>query len=305
VGDYLARASLPEADQALVRLIVEGYHAAPLADISARNVAEDAVATAKTFPQYRTARGYDQVLATLEHDLAAHGARIELRTPVRRVAWRAGLVVCEAELESFNAPRCLLTVSVGVLQSGALELAPRPSGVDAALAGLGMGRVVRVVLRFEAASAPWAAPLGGVEANFLHVPGAPFNTFWREARGGQAQITAWAGGERAAELAALPEGARVEEAIASLARVARVGVDACRSALLEAHHHDFCGDPLFRGAYSYVRPGGERAARSLAEPVERTLFFAGEALDLSYPGTVAGALGSGEHAARQLLATLD
>jgi monoamine oxidase len=37
-------------------------------------------------------------------------------------------------------------------------------------------------------------------------------------------------------------------------------------------------------------------------PIEDTLFFAGEAIDQEYPGTVAGALGSGEHAARRVLA---
>ena len=52
-----------------------------------------------------------------------------------------------------------------------------------------------------------------------------------------------------------------------------------------------------------MRPGGEQAPKLLASPCEGTLFFAGEALDLQYPGTVAGALGSGEHAARKVLTT--
>lgn len=45
----------------------------------------------------------------------------------------------------------------------------------------------------------------------------------------------------------------------------------------------------------------EGAARTLATPWEDTVFFAGEALDLQYPSTVAGALGSGEHTARRVL----
>lgn len=304
VADYLARAQLTEDDDTLVRLIAEGYHAAPLTDIDARSVARDAAESAKGFPQYRTARGYDHVLSTLEHDLATQGVRIELRTAIRRVTWQQQQVTCEAEATSFSAPRCLLTVSIGVLQSGAIAFEPQPTSLDAALAGLGMGHVVRVVLRFAAESAPWTVPIDGVEANFVHVPGARFNTFWREARGGQAQITAWAGGSAATELTALPLDVRVEEALASLARLSGTSVVACKRALIEAHHHDFCDDPLFRGAYSYVRPAGEHGARALAQPIEKTLFFAGEALDLEYPGTVAGALGSGEHAARQLIASL-
>lgn len=66
---------------------------------------------------------------------------------------------------------------------------------------------------------------------------------------------------------------------------------------------DFSNDPLIRGAHSYARVGAGDAARVLAQGWAHTLFFAGEALDLQYPGTIAGALGSGQHAARRLLST--
>ena len=93
----------------------------------------------------------------------------------------------------------------------------------------------------------------------------------------------------------------IAAALDSLARaIGRPSRD-CRAALIEAHHHDFQRDPFFLGAYSHVRPGGRDAARALAEPLDETLFFAGEALDREYPGTVAGALASGERAARLLL----
>ena len=58
---------------------------------------------------------------------------------------------------------------------------------------------------------------------------------------------------------------------------------------------------LCRGGYSYVRVGGEGAREWLAEPIEDTLFFAGEATDVEEAGTVAGALRSGERAAREVL----
>ncbi len=46
VAGYLARARLLEEEAELVRLLVEGYHAAPLEEVSARVIAEDA-ATAR------------------------------------------------------------------------------------------------------------------------------------------------------------------------------------------------------------------------------------------------------------------
>jgi monoamine oxidase len=310
VAGYLSRARLAEEDDELVRMIVAGYHAAPLDDISARVVAEDAAGSAQSFEQFRTARGYDHVLATLEHDLARHQAQIELDTTVTRIAWAQGSVTCETTSArgpaQFVARRCLLTASIGVLQApaeaGGIVLEPRPEQLSHALSGLAMGHVARVVLRFPLDRAPWVAPLAGAEATFVHVPEARFGTLWREARAGQVQITAWAGGQAARDLSNLDEAELMEAALKALARATRSELDACRRALLEAHHHDFGRDPLTRGAYSYVRPGGARAAARLSEPCENTLFFAGEALDLQYPGTVAGALGSGQHAARKLLA---
>jgi monoamine oxidase len=66
--------------------------------------------------------------------------------------------------------------------------------------------------------------------------------------------------------------------------------------------HHWQQDPFARGAYSYVAVGGHGARRALAEPLDDTLFFAGEAADHEGEhGTVAGALRSGERAARQAL----
>ena len=64
---------------------------------------------------------------------------------------------------------------------------------------------------------------------------------------------------------------------------------------------DWQAEPYSRGGYSYVRVGGAGARERLAEPIEDTLHFAGEATDAEEAGTVAGALRSGQRAARQIL----
>jgi monoamine oxidase len=74
------------------------------------------------------------------------------------------------------------------------------------------------------------------------------------------------------------------------------------AAQLESRHfHDWTADPFSRGAYSYVGVGGTEAHRTLAEPVERTLFFAGEATcGEGFNATMEGAVRSGRRAAEQL-----
>ena len=114
-------------------------------------------------------------------------------------------------------------------------------------------------------------------------------------------LIAWAGGPKAARLAnaAVPD--IVREAVTSLKSVfgARTGIE---ERLAAAWVHHWQQDPYARGAYSYVAVGGHGARRALAEPLRDTLFFAGEGADFEGEhGTVAGALRSGERAAREVL----
>ena len=62
-------------------------------------------------------------------------------------------------------------------------------------------------------------------------------------------------------------------------------------------------DPLALGAYATLPPGSTSAIRSDAVvPAQGRFVLAGEAFDLSDPGTVQGAMASGERAARSLVA---
>jgi monoamine oxidase len=63
-------------------------------------------------------------------------------------------------------------------------------------------------------------------------------------------------------------------------------------------------DPFALGSYSFLGRGAQPADRvALGEPVGRTLFFAGEAANRRYPGTVHGAYLSGQQAAEHLAET--
>lgn len=311
VEEYLARQKLPPSEEQLVRLMVEGFHAAPPSDSSARGLAEDASDNAEEFRQYRLVGGYERLVAKLEREIRAERAEIMLGARVQRVEWRAGQVTVaatrgEQEL-SFSAPRCLVSVSVGVLQAGSadggIEFSPALVERRPALLQLGMGHVVKVVLRLRAT--PFGPSFRAPHPNtdFFHAPDTDFSTLWVQSAGGQLQVTAWAGAHKALALERLGAEERRARAIRAVARTLSNDVGRVERCVVDSHSHDFSADPLTRGAYSYERPGGAHAARKLALPLDNTLFFCGEALDLAYPGTVAGALGSGQHAARQILAS--
>jgi monoamine oxidase len=60
-------------------------------------------------------------------------------------------------------------------------------------------------------------------------------------------------------------------------------------------------DPFALGSYSYIAPGASnRDRQALANPVNKLLFFAGEATSQDYAATVHGAFLSGKRAAQQI-----
>jgi monoamine oxidase len=319
-ASFAERLMLEGDDRALFEIFVRGFHAAPLSDVSIQSLARDVGGPedADASRQSRPVGGYGQLVDWLSERLKISArCRVHLNSRALRVTWRPGHVGIDVQqgdrLRHVSGSTLLVTVSAGVLAArpseGGIEFSPYLVHKREALWLTAMAQVTKVVLRFRAPF--WPASVESFE--FLHSPTSPFVTFWRQGAGDAQQVVAWAG---APPSGAAPPGAppfdvrpfaaqRREgaEAAAVLALCEQLGAElgAARAALLGAHHHDYELDPCFRGAYSYVRPGGARARELLAQPVDDTLFFAGEATDDSEPATVAGALRSGERAARQIL----
>jgi monoamine oxidase len=93
----------------------------------------------------------------------------------------------------------------------------------------------------------------------------------------------------------------LNESIESLAHIFGIQRKDVEELLEEAYTHNWRSDPFSRGAYSYVPVGALEAQTQLAESVDDTLFFAGEAANTEgHSGTVHGAIQSGMQAAREI-----
>jgi monoamine oxidase len=308
--ERLARRGLSERARAFARRMVEGYEAADPARASARAIAEDWTAGG---PQghARPRGGYGALLDVLAHELEARGGTLRLRAEVRAVRWKRGAIevegVCRGRAFRARGERAIVTLPLGVLKlpggvPGAVRFEPELGRAKReALARLEAGPVIKAVLRFRRAF--WEVLEGGRyrDATFFHAPASPFPTFWTAAPERAPLLVAWAGGPKAERLSGLPPRELVEEALAGLASL--FGAKREIAALLaSARVHDWLRDPYSRGAYSYLAPGGAGARDALAAPLAGTVFFAGEAADLDGEhGTVAGALASGQRAAREIL----
>ena len=223
---------------------------------------------------------------------------VELMTPVTAIAWdgAAGVRV-ETARGTVRAAACIVTVSTGVLASGAIRFSPAlPSPIQAAAAGLPMGLLSKIGLR---AAGPdrlgLAADTGLVRQ--MHLDG-PISAFIAWPRGAD-HVIGFVGGRAAWALAADPAAA---EAFARAELRAMLGSDAARFAD-GAVVTGWGTDPFTLGSYAYAPPGqtGMRAQLAAAFPAER-LLFAGEACRTDgLAGTVGGAFLSGEQAAARLM----
>jgi monoamine oxidase len=237
---------------------------------------------------FRLGDGYD----ALPQALAA-GIDVRLRTPVDRVTARPGAVqVRSVAGASWRAPAAVVALPLGVLQAG--EIAFEPSLADlkgAALAGLRMGAVVKVVYRL---AEPPFDPAAGVEA--VYARGVP--PMWWTSSPPDDPRPVWTGfvaGAAAADLLRLPPEAALRRSLAALEDV--VGRPL---AMREGRVVAWPDDPWSRGGYSHVLPGHHGARERLAAATP-PLYWAGEATaPEARAATVHGAYRSGARAAREL-----
>jgi monoamine oxidase len=233
----------------------------------------------------------------------AWGLDIRLNTPVTRVRWGGprGQVTVETETGPITAGACIVTVSTGVLASGALRFDPvLPVRVTEAVRALPMGLAMKVALR-ATGSGRLDLPGHCSVDRMIERSGDPLMPFqcWPF---GRDYVQGWIGGSVAWDLARQGDAAAVDFALSYLRRAFGGRVDRLFAGGTSLVTH-WEADPWVRGAYCYALPGSALARDALAEPVsDGHLMFAGEACHVGFAGTLAGAWISGQTAAGIALA---
>jgi monoamine oxidase len=233
------------------------------------------------------------------------GLDIRLNTPVTRISWGGpgGTVMVETPRGTLSAAACVVTVSTGVLASGALAFDPvLPAQVTEAVAALPMGLAMKVALRATGADRLDLPPHCSVE-RMVSAPGMTLMPFqcWPFNRD---YVQGWIGGSVAWELARAGDAAAVDYALGYLRSMFGGRVDRlfAGGASLVTHWE---ADPWVRGVYCYALPGQAGAREALAAPLaDGHLMVAGEACHVPYAGTLAGAWLSGQAAAKAAKAAI-
>ncbi len=304
-ADYLDREQLPAEERGRIIGYVEGFNAADhrqasAAALGAQQKAEDAIGNGHN---YGLRGGYDQLPAYLAQQISVHGGRVMTGATVKEIRWQQGHVEIATNSGSFHAPKTIVTLPLGVLQSGAVTISPSPTPVLETAGLLRMGQVRRFTLLFRESFWEKLPPQPALsELSFLFAFAEMPPVWWTPHPQASHTMTGWVGGPRSAALAGMDAEALGQGACATLSRLFGMEESKLRDLLQDCYTQDWQHDPLALGAYSYVATGGLDASRRMTVPIEKTLFFAGEHTDTTgHWGTVHAAMRSGLRAAEQVL----
>jgi monoamine oxidase len=269
---------------------------------------------------FRCRNGYKDLLDVFQQEIKNYNITVHTETVVQQVRWNAGNVKVEVRdqesASTLEARRVLITLPLSLLkapvgQQGVVRFTPElPSQKKDALDKLEMGKVIRVTLRFRERFWDSIKPAGArgslSNMSFLFGPDDWFPTWWTANPAKSPVITGWAPFRSAERLSGKTHSFVVEHGLQTLSALLRVSQSELEKILEGAHVHDWQADPFSLGAYSYGKVGANEAQQVLSEPIQDTLYFAGEATDTTgNNGTVHGAIASGYRAAKQILDATD
>ena len=284
-----------------VQRFAEGFDVADINEVSAMALREEW--SHEEQEQYRIEGGYGRLVAFLAQQCTDKGVAIHTGCIVKKVGWGKGRVqVSCANGQSYAGNQLIITVPVGVLHAGVtqpagIEFEPLPEAYLQAADKIGYGPVTKLLLQFSTDF--WSS--------YAQNPGfiiseETIGTWWTQGKPGARMLTGWVGGPRAARLKDLDEAAIVQEGLQSLAAIFNKTMKELQDLLIVSKAVHWQKQPFSLGAYSFDTIHTTAARRLLRQPLENTLFFAGEALyEGPSPGTVEAALTSGRDTARLLI----
>ncbi|WP_353217763.1 NAD(P)/FAD-dependent oxidoreductase [Sandarakinorhabdus sp.] len=263
--------------------------------LSTRDWNADADADAGHDHDYLVKQGLGTLVARL-----GDGLPIAFNCAATALDWSGAGVTVETSRGSIAARACIVTVSTGVLASGAIRFTPGlPDWKAAAIAAVPMGCLAKIGLRFDGARFGLSANdyLSYTPENRVSAAACYFLTFPTD----HDYVVGYVGGCFGRDLACAGPAAAIDFALAEFERM--VGSTARRH-FVSGHLSEWESNPLTRGAYAAARPGQSAARADLARPLGDRLFFAGEAMAYPHFALCSGAHISGEHTAADVAAKL-
>ena len=250
-----------------------------------------AEAKAEYDPNFLVREGFGTLVARVGKNVRAH-----LATPVRSIKYDGKGVSVETNRGTVAAKAVIVTVSMGVLQKGAIAFTPGlPAATNDAIHDLRMGLLTKIPLLLSEKDGIAASDYENI-LDEATSPKAKDDFLFLAWPWDTNLMVGFVGGSYAWALSQRPDDEVEALAKESLARMFGSSVkDRVRKALVTP----WAKNPLTLGAYSAEIPGKHGARAALREPVAERVWFAGEAAaENGLFATCGGAYLSGEKVAR-------
>ena len=218
--------------------------------------------------------------------------KVALHQVVHQIDYRSDkITVLAGSRQHFEADKVLVTVPISILKSNLIGFTPGlPSEKGQAIQGIPMDRGIKIHLKFKYAFWP-------SDAGSIYSPGL-IPEFYTSSD--PEILTGYVMGDKARELSEMSEHQFITQVLGELGNLFHRGIT--RAELEEYRITDWGKEQFIEGAYSYPGQGTEALRQMLAAPLERKLYFAGEATQTNgHPATVQGAIESAYRAVQEML----
>ena len=230
-------------------------------------------------------------------DYMAKNLRIERQQVVKEIQWSQSPVRVITAKSTFTADHVVVTLPLGVLQAGSVLFTPVLSALkQTTIANLGMGVLNKCYLKFP--SVFWPTDVDWIDyVPEKHGEWAEWVSLKRT--NNLPILIGFNAADRGREIEAWTDAKIVASAMVTLRKIYGAGIPNP----VDYQITRWASDPFSMGSYSFNALGSVPLMRKeLARAASNRLFFAGEATDSDYFGTVHGAYLSGVRAANEILA---
>lgn len=283
---------------------VEGYYAADTHKASTFSLREEL--TSSDDVQYRIEGGYLKLMGYLYQKCKEKNVQFFLSHPVKEIKWKRDDVEVIVSKENISSRKVLITVPVGVLQAEAIYFSPPIRETLHAAKQLGFGPVIKTLLQFDEPFWKNKKYIKSKNLNKLSFifSGSIIPTWWTYYPKDVAMLAGWSGGPHAEKIKDLSDEEILVNALQSLSEIFSIDKTALQHKLKGWHIANWVNDPFSCGGYSYDVVNGSKFKQIIKQPIENTIFFAGEGLiDGPEIGTVEAALRSGRETAHEIVAS--
>jgi monoamine oxidase len=287
---------------------VEGYDAADIKRASTFALREEWKNFGQS-DQYRLKSGHIKLIDFLSNEIIKHNGEIFLSTVAKEIRWkRDNVEVISDKGKIYSARKALITVPLGVLRStpddqAHIRFSPGLPGKLEAAKSIGYGTATKVFLEFK--NAFWESSENQIRKMTdlgLLISDTPFTACWTQLPNKTPLLTGWLAGPQAEKNKNKSDENIINMALDALGYIFNTDRSFLVENLRAGKAVNWQTDPFSLGAYSYATVESSKAKKILAQPVEDTLFFAGEALsEGTAMGAVEEALANGIKTAKELL----